>query len=273
MARHRKIDVRMWGDAKFLRLSAPKPNGQTLWVYLLTGPHTTSIPGLFTVGEASLAESLNWPMKGFRKAFREAFREGMVEADFSARVVWIPKSILYNLPESPNVVKSWRAYWDEIPECKLKEKAYLALYQALKDLGEAFAKAFAEGCKKPTKTVDNTPSLNQEQEQEQEQEKKSASPRPRDELFDAVCQLAGADAKVNGSHIGKVCAALRAADPPYTPEEVRKLPEAIRARGRPFTLTIGAIEKFIGWVRAPNNVVPTGPRPATPEEFANWRAE
>jgi hypothetical protein len=76
MGRYRKTDPRMYGDERFQRLSKPQPNGQTLFRYLFTGPHTTNIPGLFTAGEAGLAEALGWPLK----AFREAFREGLVEA-------------------------------------------------------------------------------------------------------------------------------------------------------------------------------------------------
>ena len=84
MARYRKVHVCVWADAKFRALSSPNPNGQSLWLYLLTGPHTTQIPGLFTGGEAGLAEALGWPLEGFRKAFREVFSQGMVEADWKA---------------------------------------------------------------------------------------------------------------------------------------------------------------------------------------------
>lgn len=160
MARHRKIDVRMWGDARFLALSRPQPNAQTLWVYLLTGPHTTSIPGLFTAGEAGLAEAMGWPLKGFREAFLEVTKNGMVEADWTARVVWIPKAIFYNPPESPNVVKSWRAYWDEIPECELKVKAYHHLKGFLEGFGKGFGEGYARACAAPGVH----PSRNQEQE-------------------------------------------------------------------------------------------------------------
>ena len=44
----------MWGDKSFRELSAPQPCGQALWIYLLTGPHTTPLPGLFMAGEAGL---------------------------------------------------------------------------------------------------------------------------------------------------------------------------------------------------------------------------
>lgn len=162
MGRYRKIDTRMWADAKFRALSSPPPNGKYLWIALLTGPYTTNLPGLFRVGEMALAEELGWPLEGFREAFAELFREGLAKADWKARVVWIPNAIKYNPPENPNVVKGWRTSWDEVPECALKGEAYQRLKAFTKGLGEGFGKAFLECC--PLCLA------NQEQEQEQEQE-------------------------------------------------------------------------------------------------------
>jgi hypothetical protein len=162
MARYRKIDTRMYGDSRFRELSSPEPSGKYLWVFLLTGPQTSNIPGLFRAGEMALAEELEWGPEGFRKAFAELFAKGLVKADWKARVVWIPNVIKYNAPENPNVVKSWRPAWDEIPECALKAEAYERLKAFTEGLGEGFGKAFVEGCAKGM--------ANQEQEQEQEQD-------------------------------------------------------------------------------------------------------
>jgi hypothetical protein len=161
MARYRKIDTRMWGDSRFRKLSSPGPSGKYLWMFLLTGPQTSNIPGLFRTGEMALAEELEWSLEEFQKAFEEAFSKGLVKADWKARVVWIPNAIKYNQPESPNVVKSWRTTWDEIPECPLKVEAHAKLRDYTEALGIGFAKAFIEACAKPLP--------NQEQEQEQEQ--------------------------------------------------------------------------------------------------------
>jgi hypothetical protein len=162
MARYRKIDTRMWADAKFRALSSPLPSGKYLWIALLTGPHTTNLPGLFRIGEMAMAEELGWSLEGFRKGFGELLREGLAKADWSARVVWIPNAIKYNPPDNPNVVKSWRDSWDEVPECPLKAEAYEALKGFTERFGEGFAKAFREGCAKGL--------ANQEQEQEQDQD-------------------------------------------------------------------------------------------------------
>jgi hypothetical protein len=159
----------MWNDAKVRRLSAPQPCGQSLWVRLLTGPELTNVPGLIPVGEAALAEALEWPVEAFRKAFGEVSREGLAKADWEARLVWVPKAIHHNQPQSPNVVSSWGTAWDEAPECELKAEAYRELESYCKAKGKAFLEAFRKACGKP--------SPNQEQEQEQEQKQESVYAR------------------------------------------------------------------------------------------------
>lgn len=162
--RFRKVLCRMYGDDKFLQLSKPQPNGQTLWTYLITGPHTTSVPGLFQAGEAQLAEALWWPLRGFRVAWKEIERLEMARADWKARVVWLPNAIRYNAPENPNVIRGWRHALDEIPSCPLKVEALFYLSGCVKGYGKPFEEAFV-------KLLTHTPPDpfgNQEQEQEQE---------------------------------------------------------------------------------------------------------
>lgn len=173
--RYRKVEVRTWGDEKFRALSPIPPCGQGLWLFLITGPHTGPIPGLFRAGRAAMSEELGWDLEAFDEAFGEAFRQGMVKADFKARVVWVPNAIRHNKPESPNVVRSWAAEFDLIPECALKTEALEALKVSIHALGEAFAKAFDEAFTKPSAKPSAKPLAkampNQEQEQEQEQKK------------------------------------------------------------------------------------------------------
>ncbi len=168
MAWHRKIDVRMYGDAKYCALSKPLPNAQTLWIHLLTGPHTTSLPGLSQIGLAALSEALGFPKKSLLRCFAELNEQKISYADWNARVVWVPNCIKYNPPENPNVVKSWAHYWDVIPECPLKVKAFLHYSEYFKNkqaFHKAFRDTFGEHYRKGM--------ANQEQEQEQEQEQDS----------------------------------------------------------------------------------------------------
>jgi pyruvate/2-oxoglutarate dehydrogenase complex dihydrolipoamide acyltransferase (E2) component len=168
IGRYSKVSRRIWSDARFKRLSPPPPSGQFLFLRLLTAPELGTIPGVICAGEAGLAEALGWPIEGFRKAFAEAFREGLVKADWSARLVLLPKALRHNKPESPNVVRSWKNTWIELPECPLKDEAWRTLRAFTEGFGEPFAKAFGEACPKPS------PNQEQEQEQEQEKEKEQA---------------------------------------------------------------------------------------------------
>jgi len=148
--RYRQIQVQMWGDEKFCALSPLPPSGQALWLYLLTGPQTGIIPGLFRAGRAGMAEELEWSVEQFDERFAELLEKGMAKADFKTRIVWLPNAIKHNPPANPNIVKSWRKEFDLLPECPLKFEAYEALKAFVFKLGEGFAKAFDEAIKKPT---------------------------------------------------------------------------------------------------------------------------
>ncbi|MBP0714843.1 hypothetical protein ABXK61_16175 [Burkholderia sola] len=148
-SRYRVIEVRMWADQKFCALSPIPPSGQGLWVYLLTGPHTGPIPGVFRAGRAGLAEELGWTPEAFDEAFAEVFRRGMAKADWQAKFVWIPKAVECNRPASPNVVTSWGKEWPQLPECDLKVEAFEVLKSFIHGLGEAFGKAFDKAFAKP----------------------------------------------------------------------------------------------------------------------------
>ena len=177
-----KVTRRVWNDRRFRSLSRAAPNAQTLWMRLLTGPELGPVPGLIRVGEAALAESLGWDMKGFREAFGEVFREGLAKADWEAGLVWLPKAMAHNEPTSPNVVVGWWRALGEMPECALLEEAMEALFLNLSAKGkaweEAFGKASAKAFGKPYRKASPNPSPNpwgnQEQEQEQEQEQNSS---------------------------------------------------------------------------------------------------
>lgn len=153
MSRYRKIPIATWGKTFFRTLSAPQPNGQTLWFFFISGPLTTSIPGLVIAGEAALAEALGWPLPKFRRAFHELEGQELAHADWGARVVWIPSVLDDNPPESPNVLRAWRSAFDELPDCPLTAQARATVEALVEGLTEPFRKAFAEGSRK---TFDKT---------------------------------------------------------------------------------------------------------------------
>lgn len=145
MAWYRKIDPRMWNDAKFRCLSTPEPNAQTLWLYLLTGPCTEKIPGIILRGKAALAEEIGWETEAFDKAFSELSSKGMAKASWKDRLIILPNTFKYNPPENPNVLSSWLKYLDFIPECELKNEYINILKEFLKGYRKGFLKAFNKG--------------------------------------------------------------------------------------------------------------------------------
>lgn len=72
----------------------------------------------------------------------------------------------------------------------------------------------------------------------------------RNELFDAVVSITGSDPKVSGSHVAKVVKLLLKAEPPYSAADVLRLPEEFKKAGwKTSRVTVGMVEKYIGWVR------------------------
>ena len=189
--RYSRVSRRMWRDEKFRALSAPKPNARDLWLFLLTGPHCTAIPGLFVLGEAAMAEELGWPLAATRSALEEIERAGMLRVDRGTRLVWLPNALTHNPPASPNVVVGWRTPWSEIPGCALKDAARDGLRAGLLEMGSEFARSFAIalGEEKPRPSpnpsggprpkalakalVEPSPKPSPSQEQDQEQESES----------------------------------------------------------------------------------------------------
>lgn len=160
MARiYSKVSMDTWGDRKFLALTPLRPSGQALWLYLLTGHFRTAIPGLsLKVGLGALSDRLGWKSTEVARHWREIERQAMATADWRAGVVWLPKGIAHNEPESPNVIKGWGKV--VLPECALVSEALESLDAYLSaHLSAPFSKAFRDTFRQG--------SPNQEQEQEQ----------------------------------------------------------------------------------------------------------
>jgi hypothetical protein len=153
-----KVVRTTWGDDKFMRLSALRPSGQGLWLYLLTGPHCTVIPGLFPkMGIGTLADALKWPPGIVARLWNEISSAGMAECDWHAGVIWLPQAIRHNDPANPNVVTAWGKV--PIPQCELVARALRLLRGHLQSkekpdpwvqaFDDAFRKAFPEVLREP----------------------------------------------------------------------------------------------------------------------------
>lgn len=185
-ARYRQISIEMYADEKFKALSPPKPSGQSLWIYLLTGPFSTLIPGVCVGGEAGMAERLGWSLPAFRRCFDEVASREMARADWSGPLVFLPNALRHNQPQSPSVITGWRQAWAEVPACALKLEAAAHIRRVLAEQGDLWVSAFDQaivrwpstmaepsqgGPQAASQGVEQAgPQVGPHQEQEQEQE-------------------------------------------------------------------------------------------------------
>lgn len=171
MARYKKIDVRIWNDAKFNALSS---DAQLIFLYLLTSPQTTML-GAVPVDKHTVSRILKFDDIRYGIGYKQLSEYGMLEYD-EAGIFWIKNFLKYNPPENPKVVISWSSLLDLFPECQLLIKIAKSVLKACETRGEAYVKALHPEFKKLAK-YDIAKGMSygiaygmpyQEQEQEQE---------------------------------------------------------------------------------------------------------
>ncbi|MFV0420612.1 hypothetical protein [Oleidesulfovibrio sp.] len=156
--RYRKIAPCIWNDEKFRKVSN---EAKLVIFFLLTHPDLTQL-GALRGNMPGLAYDLGVELKAFEEAFQEVLAQGMAKHD-GAMLIWFPNFLKYNMPESPNVIRSWLGGFDDLPESPLKNEILQSAKATVDGLSGAFKQAFGEAFPKGF--------ANQEQEQEQEQDK------------------------------------------------------------------------------------------------------
>jgi len=174
MAKYRKIDPRIWNDAKFRNLG---DDGQLAFLFILTHPAMTSLGAMRATPEG-LASERKWPAKRFKDAIRDAIALGMVEANEDASFVGVPNFLRYNEPEGPNsVIKAWVGALDLIPECPEKVTLMARCLNYLNSRSDGFKAKLGPILDAMRDAMrDACPIQEQEQEQEQEQDIKPPTP-------------------------------------------------------------------------------------------------
>lgn len=153
MAKYRKIDPRIWNDAKFMRIG---PMGQMLFLYVLTHPNMTMLGMLRSTKEA-IAFERGWDLSAFNQVFELALTLGLLEYD-PVGLISCPNFLKYNEPESITVVKSWGKIQDFLPECDLYFKYLKRAKEYCQKRGEAFEKAFNEAFREAKFEANTEPS-------------------------------------------------------------------------------------------------------------------
>lgn len=121
--RYRRFYVPLFADATFRALTPPQPNAQTLYQYLLLGPHVGRIPGVFTLTRGDLADRLDWSTASLDRYFEELTKVDFAVADWRNRVVYLPKALGFEPPSNVSQLRGFRGYWMELIDCALKTRA------------------------------------------------------------------------------------------------------------------------------------------------------
>lgn len=163
MARYRKIDPRIWNDAKFSHLSN---DAKLLFIYLLTSPQTQMI-GAVPMRSESVAAELGFDMERYVIRYQELYDMGIAEYD-DRGLYWVKNYLKYNSPDNPKVVISWRECLDFLPECPLLQKIIESARTHCLSRGERYIEAFQKGIGNSMAygMANGMPYKEQEQEQE-----------------------------------------------------------------------------------------------------------
>ena len=146
-ARYQKVYVKMWNGESFRALS---DRARLLWLYLLTSPETTMVPGIVPSSLLTIAARVRWTEPDTAAAMAELEEAGMAVYD-PAGLVWLPEGIEHNPPDAPTNVLAWAGVWgDMVPTCPLKAVAYDGLRARMVERGPRFVEAFDSACKRPT---------------------------------------------------------------------------------------------------------------------------
>lgn len=159
MARYRKIDPRIWNDAKFSHLSN---DAKLLFIYLLTSPQTQMI-GAVPMRAESVAAELGFDMERYAIRYQELHSMGIAEYD-DRGLYWVKNFLKYNSPDNPKVVISWRECLDFLPECPLLSKILESARVHCLSRGERYIEAFQYGI--GNGMANGMPYKEQEQEQD-----------------------------------------------------------------------------------------------------------
>ncbi len=139
MARYRKIDVRMWNDAKVAKLS---DEGKLIFFFLLTAPQTTMI-GAIPIDKYTVCRYLNMDAKRYDIGYQQLKNMGMVEYD-ERGLFFIRNFLKYNPPDNPKVVSGWSSFLDVFPECELLETIAKSVITACLARGDKYIDALGK---------------------------------------------------------------------------------------------------------------------------------
>jgi hypothetical protein len=115
-----------------------------VFIFLVTGPKTTRIPGIALGAPDDIARALDLPESEVLAALDELRADGC--AIYENGMFWLPNATKFEHIVNPYIVRSWRKIWPFVPHGDLKRCAWLALRDWSKAKGPVYAKEFSAAC-------------------------------------------------------------------------------------------------------------------------------
>ena len=169
---YRKVDPRIWNDAKFHSFSI---EAKMIFLYILTSPRLTRI-GALPMRKSSVFEEITPSptpcATPWEAGLSELCESGVL--DYDDRGLFFVRNFLkFNAPDNPSVVKGWQVDFDCLPECALLASIVDKARESCESRGKNFEAIFATLNLPKIDRVGHGvehPVPHQEQEQKQEQE-------------------------------------------------------------------------------------------------------
>lgn len=150
--RYISMELRTWDVLAEAGLQlAPSP--AALYLRLATGPESTRVPGVLRVGRAALAEALGWSPRQLTRCMDSLEDAGLVRADWSARVVYLPQVTAQpcSMPTSPSAAAMYGRELADLPRCQVVADVERDLVGAMMELGRAFYDSYAARARRDEK--------------------------------------------------------------------------------------------------------------------------
>lgn len=137
-----RVPRRLWGDPRWRGLPPEAPSARALLWRLATGPEPSPVPGLVLVHLGGLADALGWPRDATEACARDLEAAGLLVADWSAGVAWLPWALEWAPPGSLAVVVAWAQGLEDAPPCVPVELARAAAAAVCAGRGPAWQAAW-----------------------------------------------------------------------------------------------------------------------------------
>lgn len=138
------VSPTLWHSKRFQRLSE---RAKLLFLYLLTGPHVSSI-GCYRLPPGYVCTDLQWELPDWRSAMDELVSNCMVMEDIPTETIWIDNWQKFNKFLGTKTITGAEKKLRSLPESPVKEACRTAIFEAPASSSYSYSEAHSalEAC-------------------------------------------------------------------------------------------------------------------------------